>query len=99
MATSVKANTGMVYAYEACNTGTSGAYLRLFAQGTAPTVGTSTPLVSKLLAPGTCQETAVAVGMAVSNGIAFDVTSGSMADSDTAAVASANQISVEIYYK
>ena len=99
MATNVKANTGMVYAYEACNTGNAGAYLRLFALGTAPTVGTSTPLVSKLLSPGTCQETAVAVGMVFGGGIAFDVTSGSMADSDTTAVAAANQISVEIYYK
>ena len=99
MATSVKGSSGLVYAYEACNTGTSGAYLRLFALNAAPTVGTSTPAVSKLLAPGTCQETAVAVGMAFSGGIAFDVTSGSLADNDTAAVASANQISVEIYYK
>ncbi len=99
MATSVKGSSGLVYAYEACNTGTSGAYLRLFALGAAPTVGTSTPAVSKLLAPGTCQETGVAVGMAFSGGIAFDVTSGSLADNDTTAVASANQISVEIYYK
>ena len=99
MAASVKTNSGLVYGYEACNTGTSGAYLRLFALATTPIVGTSTPLVSKLLAPGTCQETSIAVGLAFSNGIAFDVTSGSMADNDTTAIASANQVSIEVYYK
>ncbi len=99
MATSVKASSGLVYGYEACNTGTAGAYLRLFALGSAPTVGTSTPLISKLLAPGACQETAVAVGIAFTSGIAFDVTSGSLADNDTTTVSSPNQISIEVYYK
>jgi hypothetical protein len=39
------------------------------------------------------------VGLASFNGIGFDVTSGSMADSDTTAVATANQVTIEIYYK
>ncbi len=99
MATNVKASTGMVYAYEACNSGSAAVYLRLFALAAAPTVGTSVPVATKLLTPGSCQETAVAVGLVFSNGIGFDVTSGSMADADTATVAAANQVSVQIYYK
>ena len=99
MATSIKGATGMVYAYEACNSGTASAYLRLFALGTAPTVGTSTPLITKLLPPASCQATAVAVGMVFSAGIAMDVTSGSLADGDTATLAAANQVSVDVYYK
>ena len=99
MAATVKAGSGMIYGYEACNSGASAAYLRLFALGTAPTVGTSVPQVSKLLAAGACQTMTTSVGLVFSTGIAVDVTSGSMADSDTASVAAANQVSVEVYYK
>ena len=99
MAAGVKSSGGMVYGYEACNSGASAAYLRLFAQATAPTVGTSTPAVSKLLAAGSCQTASIPVGLVFGTGIALDVTSGSMADNDTTVIAAANQISVEIYYK
>jgi hypothetical protein len=99
MAANLKSGSGMVYGYEACNSGTSAAYLRLFALGTAPTVGTSVPQVSKLLAAGSCQTMTTTIGLVFSSGIAMDVTSGTMADSDTAAVTTANQVSVEVYFK
>lgn len=99
MAANVKSSTGMVYGYEACNSGTGAAYLRLFALGTAPVVGSSVPAVSKLLAAGSCQGYSMPVGMVFSGGIGLDVTSGTMADTDTAVVASASQVSVEIYFK
>ncbi len=99
MAANVKSSTGMVYGYEACNSGTVSAYLRLFALATAPTVGASTPAISKLLPAGACQSTSSNVGLVFASGIALDVTSGSMADSDTAAVATAAQVTVEVYYK
>ncbi len=99
MAANVKANTGMVYGYEACNSGTASVYLRLFALSSAPTVGTSVPAVTKLLVAGSCQNNTVPVGLAFPNGIAVDVTSGSMADSDTSSVATASQVALEIYYK
>ena len=99
MAASVKATSGMIYGYEACNSGASSAYLRLFAQAAAPVVGTSIPVVTKLLPPTSCQGFSNPVGVMFAGGIGIDVTSGTMADADTTAVASANQVSVEVYYK
>ncbi len=99
MAASVKTTSGLVYGYEACNTGTAAAYLRLFALNTTPTVGTSTPQVSKLVPAGACQTMTTDLGLAFSSGIALDVTSGSLADADTTTVATASQVAVEVYYK
>ena len=99
MAASVKTTSGLVYGYEACNTGTAAAYLRLFALNAAPTVGTSTPQVSKLVPAGACQTMTTDLGLAFSGGIALDVTSGSLADTDTTTVATASQVAVEVYYK
>jgi len=99
MAASIKSASGMVYGYEACNSGTAAAYLRLFALGVAPTVGTSTPLVSKLLPVGACQTMTTSIGLVFGSGIGVDVTSGSMADSDTGAVGTAATVSLSVYYK
>ena len=99
MAANVKSSTGMVYGYEACNSGSAAAYLRLFALATAPTVGSSVPAISKLLPAGACQSTSSNVGLVFNTGIAVDVTSGSMADGDTSAVGTASQVTVEVYYK
>jgi hypothetical protein len=99
MSANVKTSGGMVYGYEACNAGSGSAYLRLFALATAPVVGTSTPTISKLLPAASCQGYSSTVGLTFSTGIGLDVTSGSLADSDTTAVATASQISVELYYK
>jgi hypothetical protein len=99
MAANIKPSGGMVYGYDACNSGSASAYLRLFALATAPTVGASTPIFAKLLPAGTCQNAGIAVGLVFSGGIAMDVTSGSLADADTTAVATASQVNVEVYYK
>ncbi len=99
MATAVKSGSGMVFGYEGCNSGTAAVFLRLFPLGTAPTVGGSTPQITKLLPPGACQTMAMSLGLVFANGIAMDVTSGSMADTDATAVAAANQVAVEVYYK
>ncbi len=99
MAASVKSGSGMVYGYEACNSGTQAAYLRLFALATAPTVGTSTPMIAKLLPPGACQTTMTDLGLSFAGGIGVDVTAGSLGDADTVALAAANQVSLGVYYK
>ena len=99
MAANIKSTSGMLYGYEACNSGTASAYLRLFALGTAPTIGTSVPVVTKLLPPSLCQNFSIDVGLVFLAGLAADVTSGSMADNDTATIATANQVSLEVYYK
>jgi|GEM_PF-2065250 len=99
MTASIKSASGMVYGYEACNSGTAAAYLRLFALGVAPSVGTSTPLVSKLLPVGACQTMTTSIGLVFGSGIGVDVTGGSMADSDTGAVGTAATVSLSVYYK
>jgi hypothetical protein len=97
MATVIKTSAGMLYGYEACNNGTSAVYLRIFNLGVAPTVGTSTPAISKIIPAGTCQGYSTDVGLTFGTGIALDVTSGSLADSDTTTIASANQVAVQMY--
>lgn len=99
MAATIKSSTGMVYGYEGCNSGSTAAFLRLFALSSTPVPGTSTPSISKLLAAGTCQGFQTPIGLALSGGIGVDVTAGSMADSDTTAIATASQVTVEVYYK
>jgi len=99
MAANIKSGSGLIYGYEACNSGTNAAYLRIFGLTTTPVPGTSTPLISKLLPAGVCAAYSSTVGLALPNGIGIDATSGSMADSDSTAIATANQVSVEVYYK
>ena len=99
MAANIKATSGLVYGYEACNAGTGNAYLRLFALATTPAAGTSTPSISKLLPAGSCQGYSSNVGLVFANGIGVDVTSGSLADSDSTAVSTASQVTVDVYYK
>jgi hypothetical protein len=99
MATNIKTSSGLLYGYETCNAGASAVYFRIFGVTTTPLPGTSTPTISKLLPAGTCQAFSSQVGITIPNGIGFDVTSGSLADSDGTAVATANQVTVQIYYK
>jgi hypothetical protein len=99
MATNIKTSSGLIYGYETCNTGASAVYFRIFGLTGTPVPGTSTPTISKLLPAGACQSFSSQVGITIPNGIGFDVTSGSLADSDSTAVATANQVTVQIYYK
>jgi hypothetical protein len=97
MASVVKSSAGLVYGYEACNSGASAVFFRLFNLGVAPTVGSSTPAISKIVPAGTCQSFSTDLGLTFGTGIAFDATSGSLADSDTATIATANQVAIEVY--
>lgn len=99
MAATIKSSSGLVYGYEACNAGSGAAYLRLFALGTAPVPGASTPQISKLLPPTSCQSFSSEVGITFGSGIGVDVTTGALADADSTAITTANQVAVEIYYK
>jgi hypothetical protein len=99
MATNIKTSSGLLYGYETCNAGTTAVYFRIFGLTATPVPGTSTPTISKLLPAGTCQGFSSQVGITIPNGIGFDLTSGSLADSDNTAVATANQVTVQIYYK
>ena len=100
MATSVKASAAPVYGYEVCNSNSTAVYFRLFNLAAAPTVGTSTGIQDvKYVAPTSCASFSTDIGLAFASGIAFDVTSGSMADNDTSTIATANTVNVSVFYK
>jgi hypothetical protein len=99
MATSVKTTSGMVYSYSVSNSNTGGVWFRLFASATAPACGSGTPAKRIYVPAGATIALATAIGWVFGNGVAFDVTSGSGADNDTATVAAANSVLVNIDYK
>jgi hypothetical protein len=98
MASVVKTSAGLLYGFDVCNSGASVVYFRIFNLGVAPTVGISTPAISKVVPAGNCQSFSTDLGLTFGTGIALDVTSGSLADADTATVANASQVAAEIYY-
>ena len=96
-ATSVKATAGTVFQIVASNVGAAVAFLKVFNLATAPTVGTSVPVLTiSLPASGVVQIPFGALGMRFSAGIAFDITN-LVADTD-ASVISAAQVKVMISY-
>ena len=99
MPTVVKAGGGTVYGYSVCNNTGAAAYFRLFNQTAAPVVGTSAPLVREVVATGSCARYESPVGFAFGTGIGLDVTTGSLADSDTATIATANTVTAQVFYK
>ncbi len=100
MATSVKASGGNVYTADVSNGTSATIYFRMFNLATAPTVGSSTPLMGALAIPaGSTWTFRHDIGLYYSTGIGFCVTTGSMADSDTGTLATANQVTVTIGYK
>lgn len=94
--TSVKASAGTLFALVVTNTNAAVRYLKLYDLAVAPTVGTSTPVLT-IAIPGNPAGAGVVVpipncGIAFGTGIALALTTGA-ADSDTGAVA-ANEILV-----
>lgn len=83
----LKASAGTLYALNAFNAGASPAYIKLYNQTTAPTVGTSVPvIVLAVPATGTANLNLGAQGHRFVTGIAIAITGGA-ADTDTTAVA------------
>lgn len=100
-ATSVKGSAGQVYSIQAFNINAAARYLKLYNKGSAPTVGTDTP-VKTLLIPGNTAGAGFVfdtggMGLAFGTGIAFAITTG-ITDADTGAVA-ASEIVINIDYK
>jgi hypothetical protein len=98
MSGSVKSSTGAVYHLSCTTSSSSGVYLRLYATGSVPTVGSGTPYASYF-----CSSTAPvvvdsAVGLNFSTGIGYTVTSGA-ADNDTTAITTAASVHLVIGYK
>jgi hypothetical protein len=99
MATSVKSTSGMVYSYSISNSNTGAVWFRLFASATAPTCGSGTPAKRIYVPAGATIALSTAIGWVFTNGVGFDVTSGSGADNDNATVTTANSVLVNIDYK
>lgn len=95
-ATNVKSSGGKVYHIIAINLNAAIRYLKLYNKASAPTVGTDTPVAVIPLPPNVPVVIATAVGMQMSTGISYALTTG-IADNDNSAVA-ANEILVNIQY-
>lgn len=84
-ATVVKNTAGRVYGYQLANTTTSWRYLKLFNTTTAPVVGTTVPLYTVPIPPGTTSDLTQTVPLSHSAGISYSITANP-ADIDTTAV-------------
>lgn len=85
-ATSVKATAGRLLGYSLSNTTAAFKYVRLYNLATAPTVGTSVPVLVLPVPPNSHITGSFPVGLAFSTGIAYSIT-GASADLDNTAVA------------
>lgn len=96
-ATSVKATAGTVYSVTASNINAAARFVKLYNLATAPTVGTSTPILTIAIpASSTVNVSFGATGYRFGTGIALAITAAA-ADTDTTAVA-ANEIKVITSY-
>jgi hypothetical protein len=90
-ATNVKSTAGNVGSIYLTNTTASLKYLKLFNLATAPTVGTSTPVLNYAIPPNTSINVDTVFGIRLGTGIAYAITGGS-ALLDTTAVAAGDVI-------
>jgi hypothetical protein len=96
-ATSIKASAGTVFSVTASNTGAAAAFVKLYNLATAPTVGTSVPVLTiSVPASGTVTVNYGTFGKRYTTGIALAITNLA-ADTDTTAVAAA-QVKVQTSY-
>lgn len=96
-ATSVKTTAGTAFQIVASNVGAAAAFLKLFNLATAPTVGTSVPVLTvPIPASGVVSVPFGALGMRFGTGIAFDITN-LVADADATVIAAA-QVKVMVSY-
>ena len=97
-ATLVKASAGIIYTIQANNTTASAKYLRLYNLTTAPTVGTSTPVMVITIPASSSIDLAIgAVGLKFATGISYAITNAA-AYLDATAVA-AGDVQVLINYQ
>ena len=97
-ATLVKSTAGNLYGIWVSNSSTSKRWLKLYNMTTAPTVGTSVPVMTIAIPPGFCGDLNVGThGISFTTGISLAIT-GAYTDADTTAVA-AGDICLNILYK
>lgn len=97
-ATLVKSSVGNLYGIWVSNTSTSNRWLKLYNMTTAPTVGTSVPVMTIAIPSGFCGDLNIGThGISFATGISLAIT-GAYTDSDTTAVA-AGDVCLNILYK
>ena len=95
-ATVVKASAGVIGNIILSNSNAAARYFKLYNKATTPTVGTDTPVMTVLIPAGSTIEISQSIGMRLSAGVSFGLTTG-MAVSDTGAVG-AGDVAVSIVY-
>jgi hypothetical protein len=93
----VKSSPGQVFGWHISNTGTGGAFIKLYNLAAAPTVGTSTPMLTLYVAGNSVSAVEHINGITFSNGIGAGATTG-VGDTDASAPGS-NVVVVNLFYK
>lgn len=96
-ATVAKASPGRLFGWVASNTNAAVRYLKIYDTATAPTVGTTVPVLTIALPVGNVATHDMADGIVFSRGISFALTTG-VADADTGAV-SADEHAVHLFLR
>ena len=97
-ATLVKSSAGNLYGIWVSNTSASTRWLKLYNMSTAPTVGSSVPVMTIAIPAGFCGDLNVGThGISFATGISLAIT-GAYTDADTTAIA-AGDVCLNILYK
>lgn len=97
-ATLVKSSAGNLYGIWVSNTSASNRWLKLYNMTTAPTVGSSVPVMTIAIPSGFCGDLNVGThGISFATGISLAIT-GAYTDADTTAIA-AGDVCLNILYK
>jgi hypothetical protein len=100
MAFRVAVSPRTLYGYTVCNSNASAVYFRIYnAAANPPVPGTTVPMITEYVAPTSCRSVMTDVGVFINNYIGYAVTSGSLADTDTSTVATANTVSLTVFYQ
>ncbi|WP_437587186.1 hypothetical protein [Sorangium sp. So ce1000] len=93
----VKSSPGQVFGWHLSNSGASGVFVKLYNMGTAPQIGTSTPVATLYVPAGQAISAGHTNGIEFSLGIGIGATTG-VADNDISDPA-ANTMIVNVFYK
>jgi len=96
-ATVAKAGPGRLFGWSASNINAAVRYLKVYNTATAPTVGTTVPVLTIALPIGGTASHDLGDGIVFPAGISFALTTG-VADADTGAV-SADEHAVHLFYR
>jgi hypothetical protein len=96
-ATSAKAAPGTLYSIKGYNAAATARYIKFYDLAVAPTVGTSTPVLTIYLPASTAFALDWPMGRFFATGIAYALTTGS-ADADTGALTAADVLGLNVEY-